>query len=124
MGRPLYGLMKFGDSILASLPERGSVPEYARILGISLTTLRHWTAEFRTILGEQSCTIILREPFIAWLKKSGRYREDPVLDFTDQVVKLGPEAQAFVRSWSAAVPLSASFVAEFLKVLEAERKRF
>ena len=44
MGRPASGLIAFDDAILASLPKEGTVPEVARLLGVTDTTMRTWLA--------------------------------------------------------------------------------
>ncbi len=98
MGRPASGLIAFDDAILASLPKEGTVPEVARLLGVTDTTMRTWLRLGAPFLKRGTAYTILRAPFIAWLKKCQRYRASPILDYTQQVKLLGPEAQAFLQT--------------------------
>jgi hypothetical protein len=126
MARPVNGSKKFSAQALANLPREGTMNEYGKILGVTQVTIRNWIKHDKTVrlTTRNKVNFLHRDSFIAWLKRTNRFETDPVLDCTEQVKKLGAEAQAFVSTWAGLVPLPAVFVQEFLDVLEAERKRF
>ena len=125
MGRPPAGNFKASAAMLAALPEKGTPQQFADALGVSVVTIRDWMNDANAphTREETHCTLF-REPFIHWMKSCGRYQSAPVIDYAEQVNALGQEAQVFVHKWSNSVKQPVVFVADFLKVLIAERKRF
>jgi hypothetical protein len=125
MGRPVDGSFRVSDKALAALPAEGSTAQFAEVLGVTSATIRDWIIQENAPaekIGEMY--VLKRAPFIVWLSGCGRYKPTPVTDYAEQVKALSPEAQAFVNTWHNTVPQPTLFVAEFLNVLIAERKRF
>lgn len=73
MSRPVGGSVKISLDRVAQLPERGTASEFAKVIGVSATTLRQWC-----LIGQlphqmiRSVYVIEREVFKKWLSETGR----------------------------------------------------
>lgn len=73
MGRPVGGNAKVSLQRVALLPERGSCNEFAKLLGLSATTLRQWCLLHKLPnLLVRGVFIIERERFRDWLIETER----------------------------------------------------
>ena len=102
------------------MPRRGTPTVMARSLGVSAATVYNWIYNGLRTEKTKSTVMLDRETLLDWLEHTGRLRLGILFDYTGRVEHLQPETRRFLKSWSNSVPLSASFVSEFLKVLEIE----
>lgn len=80
-GRPDGGHMKIHPAHIARLPDEGTPAGFARILGISHTTMASWIdregAPCEDIPGKAVYRrrMLNRSAFVRWMKKAGKVQE-------------------------------------------------
>lgn len=73
IGRPVGGVTKFSEALIARLPKEGSIREFATVLSISEKAIHVWIekgAPARQI--ESQRWRILKAEFVQWMRDGGR----------------------------------------------------
>jgi excisionase family DNA binding protein len=122
-GRPTGGL-KISALRAMSLPANGGMLVVAKALGVNRATIQGWIDNHGCPCHRLNGGVyrFSKTALVSWLERTDRLVPVSVVDFTDKVDKLTPEAQEFLRVWAPQVSLSNAFVSHFLDALAKEKK--